>query len=435
MPESDQPRKKIVEQLEAYSRKRRQQANQPFQVPALTRKRMHQELARQYDTDAGSVPLLARFVRLRWWRLGLSAVGVLGALVLSLTFVWNERNRSKSQEFAAQRQLPAAAAPTLADKVPNPVSDQPEAKIAESESISRARTETMAAAAHSSSSPENPPSEIRPLDLYSAPAQGVRREISPQSQASAPIAENKSKSQQQQTASGELLKRKTLTANESRARSSSQVTRSEKLGVQGAGGGAGPPVSSPYVYSNLAASNLARQQGFTRIDNNYRRNYNSPPLPKVLDQFQAQQVGQNLIIVDSDGSTYEGVVRDGAPSSLGMTQSPGRKEAADAARFSRDQSAASQVQNSLAQDHGNALAFTVSGTNLTLNQKVVFEGNYLAGSESVATAVLSNQASPNRFGLGLNNQISNLGRIEGRATVGGTNRLQIEAVPIPAPNQ
>ena len=61
---------------------------------------------------------------------------------------------------------------------------------------------------------------------------------------------------------------------------------------------------------SLAASVPATNVFFfsrTDVRAKYRRNFNSPPVPPVLQSFQIQQSGANVHILDADGSVYEGV--------------------------------------------------------------------------------------------------------------------------------
>jgi hypothetical protein len=69
-----------------------------------------------------------------------------------------------------------------------------------------------------------------------------------------------------------------------------------------------------------------------------RINFQSPPLPEVLRTFQFGIQHDRVVIIDADGSTYQG-----------------------------------PVQSSISQD---TTQFVVTGTNRTSRQRVVFEGQF-----------------------------------------------------------
>lgn len=102
---------------------------------------------------------------------------------------------------------------------------------------------------------------------------------------------------------------------------------------------------------------------FTQIDNRaqYRQNLNSPPLPKVLTNFAVQRNGTNVSVLDSDGSVYNGKVVVYLDKGAGMRD----RSLVDALNRG-DQNGEIPEDN---------FAFSVSGYNRKLREKVVFTGN------------------------------------------------------------
>jgi hypothetical protein len=201
-----------------------------------------------------------------------------------------------------------------------------------------------------------------------------------------------------------------------------------------AGKEAQDPNSNAFYFSTYPDQDQNRlgSQRFTQVPNHYRRNFNSPPRPRVLNEFQAQQIGQRLLITDYDGSTYQGSVQEAAelPGSGGFGGGGNlqRPLLRSQESLSRQQAGAASGASAFS----NALFFRVSGTNRTLNQRVVFEGNYLpvrnfspaaAGQAGVHDAYM-------KSGVAANSSLLSLGRIEGKATIGGTNHVPIEALPV-----
>src|SRR5206468_9153998 len=147
-----------------------------------------------------------------------------------------------------------------------------------------------------------------------------------------------------------------------------------------------PPTSSPQRFAQVRE---------------YRTNFNSPPMPNVLNSFQLEQNGRLIRVVDADGSIYDGAIeqppteeaaRRGiavqtAATDLKKNIEPEAKRVEGLAAASADEIAA--LQN---------VFFRVAGTNRTLNQLVVFEGNFLAkkdqANELVVGAKLKANPSP-----------------------------------------
>lgn len=123
----------------------------------------------------------------------------------------------------------------------------------------------------------------------------------------------------------------------------------------------------------------------------------------VLSKFELKQDGNEITIVDGDGSVYRGLV---APEAV-------RQKAAGG-------TAAAGAANTGQADY--ILPFRVTGENRTLKQTVVF-----TGSQFWSSAV--------HEGLGKTNAVIrptafSPARIAGTATLAATNQIQIEAVPV-----
>ena len=121
--------------------------------------------------------------------------------------------------------------------------------------------------------------------------------------------------------------------------------------------------------------------------------------PPVLAAFAWQQNGNAIAVVDSDGSVYSGLLQP----TESLTKDIGVVSNLPAA-----------AQN---------FSFRVTGANRSLQQNVVFAGNL---------ALLSNgpASSAPMFGGPAPQNLSNA-RITGTVTLGGTNRMQINARPVP----
>lgn len=135
--------------------------------------------------------------------------------------------------------------------------------------------------------------------------------------------------------------------------------------------------------------------------------------PPVLASFELRQNGDSLLIVDRDGSIYQGTLQpseavEAKEKDLGVSGKP-----------------LLPAQNYL---------FHVAGTNRTVNQHVVFAGYLIAATDAGTNAAFHFEAGKNGASqLETTNvpppqAISNL-RITGTVTLDDTNRLEIIAVP------
>jgi len=145
----------------------------------------------------------------------------------------------------------------------------------------------------------------------------------------------------------------------------------------------------------------------------------SPP-SNVLSTFHFSRAGQNVRVVDADGSIYDGQVLGGIPVG-GATE-----------QFAKKPKDADQDANQNAN-----YAFKVAGTNYNLRQNVVFTGNVLdmpvaAPGGHAAAQVQNRNASQvqNAQSNGLSQSAQN-SRITGKVQVGGGKEFKIEAKPPP----
>ncbi|HXT40080.1 MAG TPA: hypothetical protein VN887_08655, partial [Candidatus Angelobacter sp.] len=82
------------------------------------------------------------------------------------------------------------------------------------------------------------------------------------------------------------------------------VSAVDSLALQRDAGKPGNGHSLAY-YADASAAQAGQRYAQAR---RYRVNFNSPPMPNVLRSFQVEQTGQQIRVVDADGSVYEGVI-------------------------------------------------------------------------------------------------------------------------------
>ena len=153
---------------------------------------------------------------------------------------------------------------------------------------------------------------------------------------------------------------------------------------------------------------------------------------QVLADFRVEQTGNQLRVIDNDNSIYTGdieMVADNKSSGdvSGQTGAAQPKmESAIAAR----QIAATPASNAQAAQN---VSFRVAGTNRSLNQQVVFVGNF-APLVNAPVALQQLPASQTSSNYSSNSQQQSLpllqnSIINGRAQVGAGQPIEINAVP------
>ena len=468
---SSEPQRDIEKDLLAYKLRRGEQLGAPLELHPATRKMLQGEAAR-----AASRPLLTseeaakNFVRSfvmshqqpSFFARYRQRIIWGGAMCACLTLV-----------LAVLRNDPRLA--STPSQVSDPQTAKPQATVAatkqqtEGEQSARAKQSAPAAdkvqeLAKTSTAPvaSPPPANPRGAAAASAPplVRDLDRKLVEKKEASQPtqiakalkavqVADALSATEDKK--SGEVMKLKRSAGDES--------LRANLAAAAGASGGAGiPPASAPSTASaaQLFGANSAPEasqvrQQFLQLDNQarYRKNFNSPPMPQVMQDFAFERTGDRVRIVDADGSTYEGAVM---PAPVEEVRANAVSKL-DAAKERKD----SLAQPTQSADPQSSYRFYANGVNRKLNQSVEFRGEWQAAvpaqsspttpglqpvalgvrlerkvAEKAEQTVLSNSLSGSAAKVLNYQQSQNAaapGRISGRAVVGGKNEFDINAVP------
>ncbi len=468
---SSEPQRDIEKDLLAYKLRRGEQLGAPLELHPATRKMLQSEAAR-----AASRPLLTpeeaakNFVRSfvmshqqpSFFARYRQRIIWGGAMCACLTLV-----------LAVLRNDPRLA--STPSQVSDPQTAKPQATVAatkqqtEGESLARTKQPAPAAdkvqeLAKTSTAPvaSPPPANPRGAAVASAPplVRDLDRKLVEKKEASQPtqiakalkavqVADALSATEDKK--SGEVMKLKRSAGDE--------LLRANLAAAAGASGGAGiPPASAPSTASaaQLFGANSAPEasqvrQQFLQLDNQarYRKNFNSPPMPQVMQDFAFERTGDRVRIVDADGSTYEGTVMR-APVEEVRANAVSKL---DAAKERKD----SLAQPTQSADPQSSYRFYANGVNRKLNQSVEFRGEWQAAvpaqsspttpglqpvalgvrlerkvAEKAEQTVLSNSLSGSAAKVLNYQQSQNAAapsRISGRAVVGGKNEFDINAVP------
>jgi len=181
-----------------------------------------------------------------------------------------------------------------------------------------------------------------------------------------------------------------------------------------------PSKTDSIQFGNQAAQPSGRSQS-TAVRSLFSNTAISARTAAVLVNFQMEQSGEILRVVDRDGSVYEGswqFTNAFAQNVRGQIQSDltgNRTSQSDAQRLN----SANELQVI-----GQNYSFHVAGTNLTLKRTVVFNGNItvISGTTTPAQNIVGGKVAGQPF------MWSNA-RITGTAIVAETNQIEINAAP------
>jgi hypothetical protein len=157
----------------------------------------------------------------------------------------------------------------------------------------------------------------------------------------------------------------------------------------------------------------------------------------VLATFRVEQAGQELRIVDGDGSVYTGYVQlaDAARRArLSKAGAPAVVQAARAPGQALEQNAARSLDAGQLAPH--TYFFRVAGTNRSVNQKVVFTGSLLTATNlTLSLPVATNLSIGGGLGGGQAGSVQPGrrplldSRISGKVVIGSGKAVEINALP------
>ncbi len=366
---STDPEKRMDELLKAYALKRRTDAGTSLEMDGATRRLLQSEVAR---TLSQQPKLGTRFQGLAafWPRLALGGAALVLLAVMSL--IWFRIDRHP----ATRLDLAQASDTRHPPQTPERGND------------SKALPKSPETAAPESPIPSPSQAPVSaPLAIFTA------------APAPAPALAEKNDSRLERVALNSLTPAKASPAPQ--LRSEPVPARSPAL--------ASVANDRSFTFANGLAKGSKGQ--FAQADSRarFRRNFNSPPLPNVLQSFEIQRDGSNVLVIDADGSIYNGSVQNSPPA---PSQPPAQTRSGVAPEpLVRDTSETIVVRTAASDSDvaapnrtqgldSEAFFFQATGTNRSLRQRVVFTGNY--------------QAFAN-------------GRIEGKAIIGSKNEVRIEA--------
>jgi hypothetical protein len=198
------------------------------------------------------------------------------------------------------------------------------------------------------------------------------------------------------------------------------------------------PVSNGAYFANKLVSDSESNEARVPQSPNQaalRKNFQSPPRPAVLTQFQVEQNGNEVRFIDQDGSVYVGQMGGAADEAAPLAEAEkaaDKKEAVKTKAFEAQSNLQNGRQSGGLGGGQNAQFFRASGLNLTLNQNVVISGEFvnslaIAGKKlsptnySVSTAMPDGKAKAT---------VLPPTQIQGRVQIGERQEIILNAVPM-----
>jgi hypothetical protein len=174
-----------------------------------------------------------------------------------------------------------------------------------------------------------------------------------------------------------------------------------------------PPVAQPALAGSLATTQQFSQQSAVQSFRNNAQQVSRAA--NVLNTFQVQQEGNEIRVLDGDGSTYTGKIEQSAKGAeLDSSTTSPHSVAKQTRRY--DAQAAGERESAAPQSY-----FRATGYNVSLKKKVVFEGNYAAPPPQQPTKATSNDRQRA-------DSIRDQARIVGTVRVNGEAPVEVDAI-------
>jgi hypothetical protein len=407
------PEHRAEKLLREYARKRRERAPSDTGMPSPMRAQLQSEIRRTFES-AAERPSNFGWILALWPRFAFGAA-ILGLLMVAV--FWNSGTGSSKQSFQVARDSSTRSAPSGpatgatqvnrlnledADKAafsaPEKPLDSGRSGVLEPQRLlSEMETRGVPVQAPATPAAESPGIREKqnrfaaaPAPVTSEPVAGTER-LRAKPQADSIATEPTAPALRQAIVANSALPT-TGTGGELVSDAKLELAQSGSARVEAGLSAVAAPLSEATTVS------FARRNTSDR----YRRNFNSPPYPEILQSFEAVVQGSTLRIIDADGSVYTGTIL----TDEGMDRTAGKT--------------AGGTVGADPSESGPAFGFRVTGRSRSLNQPVVLTGSVVGSA--IRPTGRGPAGSPDPGGI-LGN-----GRIQGTARIGTRQEFPLEAV-------
>lgn len=418
-----EPERRIEKLLRSCAEKRRAGAGEPLKLHPANRRLLQDEVSRRAPKAEPEELSISRWqcLRRRWvYTVGLAFLILLGATVLLSVF-----NSTKHEQQSAN---------TLGSKALSPVPERENVVPTASKNSPQLQSAMWQKELLTAANGQNPASPV--IAGTTSETAGMKR---PEPAMSAPVASGAGTLTLRPATNAVSLPTlavnlppapaplaatipappASLPAVESEAATTQELFYRNVLLAQA------PSGQSVFHYASpRAKSDTLRMETFDKLSGEPAQ------LASILSHFEVQQSGDFIRIVDDDGSVYSGKLRPAnavAQNATTVQQMPAANLAPASEKAVLPPGGSPPVLQEV--------AFRVVGMNRTWKQKVVFNGNLIAISNALTN---TRQSVAGRGGFALTSppaavpaQQLNLSRsrIVGTAVIGGTNKIEIKALP------
>lgn len=365
-----EPKKPIEELLEASAQARRAAFGADPKMPNPMRARLHDEVARMARED-DSEPR-SRWIGIWWPRIAIGAA--MAALVIGAPIMWWQSRQSTGDSFrlAMERtvaskainepalpSLPAQAAPEAQPELDKTLADSA-STIAAGESSNAASDATksldLAREAEGDSSALKKFAEVA---IASPPQPAGTESLGANEKSRAELRARLLAEQKGHLASG--------------ASKVDQAPAAPKTSEEFAKETSRPVIAdSGLLGQKQKTENFRQQFSQTSANEVFRRDVKLQQAANVLNNFQVEQDGRQIRVVDADGSTYSGKIER---LSQNDTRNLSKEKQNYAARSAR--TAAAAATKDADGSTGDEFYFHATGYSGSLKKSLIFEGNYI----------------------------------------------------------
>ena len=384
---ASEPKKPIEQMLEALAKARRAQFGDDPKMPNPMRARLHEEITRAGMTEDDNVKSRPSWITMFWPRMTVAAA-LATLLVLVPAIWWNQSHPSAGRGDLALRDRTARAAAEFNAAVP--------AKD------TAANASTVSATDATVNLADNSQVKIEPGAAPSSESEAVK---SPSSLAQG-RGVTELRSQQKKEFDTKVASAK-VQAAPAAALPAGADSKPESDGMAAA---------APLAPRQSLAGSFTTTQQFSQQSGvqSFRNNAQVSGAANVMNKFQVQQQGDEIRVLDADGSTYAGKIEQAARSEELDSRIAARRDLAKQ-KLGYAAKSVSEKKSAIPQSY-----FRATGYNVTLQRTLVFEGNYAAPSPQQPTAAGSNDRERAE-------QSRDRARIVGTVRVNGEAPVQVDA--------
>ena len=378
----------MEQMLEALAKARRARFGDDPKMPNPMRARLHEEIARAGTAEDENVESRPSWITMFWPRLTVAAA-LATLLVLVPAIWWNQSHPGAEPGHLALRDRNAATSDALKPAVP--------------------AKDTLANATGVSAT--EPTVNLADRTLIKAePAAAAPASEAEASKSSTNFAQGRAAAESPSQATNGVIDEKIASAKMQAAPVAAAPAGADWKTKSDTRAAAAPPVSQPSSAGGLATTQKFSQQS---AGQSFRNNAQVSGAANVLNTFQVQQEGNEIRVVDADGSTYTGKIEQSVRGAEVESRIAAQREVAkQTPRYAAK--AVGEKKSALPQSY-----FRATGYNVSLKKTLVFEGNYAPPlPQQPATATSNDRQRPEQ---------SDRARIVGTVRVNGEAAVQVDA--------